>query len=301
MTDYYTILYPAIAALDPNERQKRANIYDRARQIIADRGKAADNALTTTDLLKELYSLETAIRRIESELSQPNSAGTEPTPDTKPATRPKKEEARDDRPPPRLRLILRLAVIGLIVGAISIGGVVGFRHWAEKSTDRSRFRESPQPQRELVTARDGAQRIDELPYTLRRQLVYYRTTYPLGTLIISKSQKFLYLVRPNVAALRYSIGVGRKCVETAGLYRVSAKEKWPGWNDAMRSGAASTSQTENPLGAGALHLEDENHRIHGISKTIGFGSALGCFQLINDDIVDLLDRVPVGTRVVAMN
>jgi lipoprotein-anchoring transpeptidase ErfK/SrfK len=57
----------------------------------------------------------------------------------------------------------------------------------------------------------------------------------------------------------------------------------------------------NPLGARALYLERDERRVHGISKAIGLGSSLSCFQLINDDIIDLFNRVPVCARVVAAN
>ena len=54
-------------------------------------------------------------------------------------------------------------------------------------------------------------------YIFKRQLVYYRSIHPVGTMVISKSQRFLYLVRPEVVALRYTIGVGRECVNAVGL------------------------------------------------------------------------------------
>jgi len=270
MTDYYSILYPAVVALDATERQKRAAIYDRARQIISDRGKVAANTLTTPDLLKEIHSLEAAIRRIESELSHPSAIATTETP----SQVPQPLGGTQSQQRSRLRLIVGLAIPALIVGSISLGGAAVFRHWAEMDSERSRLTQSSLAPRQL--AKNEAFPPEDLPYTLRRQLVYYRTTHPLGTVVISKSQKFLYLVRPNVAALRYSIGIARKCADTAGLYRISAKEKWSGYHDATRNSAAphsSGGQAENPLGAGVLHLESENHRIHGTSKSIGFGSA----------------------------
>ena len=64
---------------------------------------------------------------------------------------------------------------------------------------------------------------------LCRQPVFYRTTHPVGTIIIDKPQHFLYLIQPNLVALRYGIGVGRPCADAAGLRRVTSKVEWPEW------------------------------------------------------------------------
>ena len=69
--------------------------------------------------------------------------------------------------------------------------------------------------------------VENLPYIVRRQLVYFRTTYPAGTIVIAKSQHFLYVVKPNSAALRYTIGIGPDCSKSIGLYRVSRKTSEP--------------------------------------------------------------------------
>ena len=66
-------------------------------------------------------------------------------------------------------------------------------------------------------------------YIYLRQPVYYRTTYPVGTIIVDKVQDFLYVVRPNTSALRYGIGTGSECVSLAGLLKILRKEEWPGW------------------------------------------------------------------------
>ncbi len=87
---------------------------------------------------------------------------------------------------------------------------------------------------------------------------------------------------------------------------MSEKEEFPGWNDPTPTAQASSlspliSRNANPLGARALYLERDDRSIHGISRVVGTGSSLACFQLVNEDVIDLFDRVPVGTRVVAMN
>ena len=66
-------------------------------------------------------------------------------------------------------------------------------------------------------------------YIYLRQPVYYRTNHPVGTIVVDKTQGFLYVVRPSLSALRYGIGVGPECTASAGLYQIVRKEEWPGW------------------------------------------------------------------------
>ncbi len=301
--DYFSVLYPAIAALNPNEPQTRAAIYNRARHIISDRLADSDN----TRLSKELLSLEDAIQRIESEFLRNDVAkrGRWELPSLdwiRSLFRPARTNTIILRQ--RSGLLWNTAAVVSIVLAIAISAGIGLSYWMQ-----NKAKPSPYPEDRLSQTKASDTNVevpspgaDQRPYTLRRQLVYYRTTHPPGALVISKSQKFLYLVRPNVVALRYSIGIGRKCANSVGLYQISEKEEFPGWDDAAPSGQVDLlTRNANPLGARALYLERDERRIHGISKAIGMGSALSCFQLVNDDVIDLFNRVPVGTRVVATN
>jgi lipoprotein-anchoring transpeptidase ErfK/SrfK len=58
----------------------------------------------------------------------------------------------------------------------------------------------------------------------------------------------------------------------------------------------------NPLGARALYVAGTVYRLHGTNQpeTIGSAVSSGCFRLVNPDIIDLYNRVPVGTRVVVL-
>ena len=59
----------------------------------------------------------------------------------------------------------------------------------------------------------------------------------------------------------------------------------------------------NPLGARALYIGHTDYRIHGTNapETIGQAVSSGCFRLVNDEIIDLYNRVPVGTKVVVLH
>jgi lipoprotein-anchoring transpeptidase ErfK/SrfK len=147
----------------------------------------------------------------------------------------------------------------------------------------------------------------ELPPEYRRQMVYFRSTEAPGTVIVQTSERFLYVVQGNGRALRYAIGVGREGFQWQGLLKISRKAEWPDWVPPpemierqpylprfMAGGPG------NPLGARALYLGATVYRIHGTNRpdTIGTAVSSGCFRLVNADVADLYDRVPVGTKVV---
>lgn len=143
-----------------------------------------------------------------------------------------------------------------------------------------------------------------------RELVYFPSRYAPGTVVISTGERRLYLVLPNGQALRYGIGVGRDGFRWSGVHRISAKKEWPSWTPPaqmlrrrpdlprfMRGGI------ENPLGARAMYLGSTLYRIHGSNEpeTIGQAVSSGCFRMTNEDVVDLYNRVSIGTTVVVKN
>ncbi|UYO39688.1 L,D-transpeptidase [Rhodopseudomonas palustris] len=147
----------------------------------------------------------------------------------------------------------------------------------------------------------------ELPPEWQKQMVYFRTTEAPGTIIVQTSERYLYLVQGNNRALRYGIGVGREGFTWQGLLKISRKAEWPDWVPPpemiqrqpylprfMAGGPG------NPLGARAMYLGSTVYRIHGTNRpdTIGTAISSGCFRLVNADVMDLYDRVPVGTKVV---
>jgi lipoprotein-anchoring transpeptidase ErfK/SrfK len=148
---------------------------------------------------------------------------------------------------------------------------------------------------------------EQLPAAFRRQLVFFRTTEPPGTIIVQTSERFLYLVQGNNRALRYGIGVGRDGFQWSGLLKISRKAEWPDWRPPAEMIERQpylprfmAGGPGNPLGARALYLGETVYRIHGTNQpqTIGQSVSSGCFRLVNPDVTDLFDRVPVGTKVV---
>ena len=128
-----------------------------------------------------------------------------------------------------------------------------------------------------------------LPETYQRQLVFYRSQEPPGTIIVETSERHLYLIQSETRL------------------KITNKAEWPDWHPPpemierqpylprfMAGGPG------NPLGARAMHLGATVYRIHGTNapETIGHAVSSGCFRLVNEDVIDLYARVPVGTRVV---
>jgi lipoprotein-anchoring transpeptidase ErfK/SrfK len=149
-----------------------------------------------------------------------------------------------------------------------------------------------------------------------RQEVRYETDEPPGTIVVNTPARFLYLVQSGGRAIRYGVGVGKdEAFQFKGTAVIGRKAEWPNWTptanmiarDPKRFGPYASGVPggpTNPLGARALYLyrngRDTHFRLHGTTEpwSIGTNVSSGCIRLINQDIIDLYSRVPVGTRVV---
>ena len=109
--------------------------------------------------------------------------------------------------------------------------------------------------------------------------------------------------------MRYGVGVGRDGFTWAGSSEISAKREWPEWTPPPEMIARKPELPRhmpggpaNPLGARAMYLGDTLYRIHGSNEpnTIGTAASSGCIRMTNDDVVDLYNRVHVGTKVVVL-
>lgn len=158
--------------------------------------------------------------------------------------------------------------------------------------------------------------ISKVPSKYHRQLIRYETDEKPGTVIVDTGAKFLYLVMEDGRAMRYGIGVGREGFEWSGTARVGMKREWPTWTPpsemiqrepklAKYRGGMEPG-LKNPLGARALYLfnkrGDTGYRLHGSPEwnSIGGNVSSGCIRLMNQDVIDLYDRVKVGAKVIVM-
>lgn len=150
-----------------------------------------------------------------------------------------------------------------------------------------------------------------------RQIVDYQTDQPPGTIVVDTENRFLYLVQEGGKAMRYGVGVGKEGLEFKGTATINHKREWPRWTptqDMIKREPERYAQwaggmeggSENPLGPRALYLfkdgQDTLFRIHGTTQpeTIGQAVSSGCIRLINQDVIDLYNRVPDGSQVVVL-
>lgn len=144
-----------------------------------------------------------------------------------------------------------------------------------------------------------------------RQIVPFASTEKPGTIIISNTERSLHVVLGNNQAARYDISVGRDGFIWTGTTFVGRKAQWPEWRPPaeMRKRDPSLpsfvpSGPYNPLGARAIYLynggRDTLYRIHGTNSadTVGAFETSGCFRLTNADVIELFDKVAVGTKVI---
>jgi lipoprotein-anchoring transpeptidase ErfK/SrfK len=144
---------------------------------------------------------------------------------------------------------------------------------------------------------------------LRRQLVNYGAQFAAGTVVIDTDQTYLYFVLGDGKAIRYGIGVGRDGFTWSGTETVTRKAEWPDWTPPAEMIARQPYLSRwmaggegNPLGARAIYLGNTVYRIHGTNMpdTIGKKVSSGCIRMLNADVIDLYQRVDVGTRIVVL-
>lgn len=142
---------------------------------------------------------------------------------------------------------------------------------------------------------------------LRRQVVEYPSREASGTIIVDTAHTYLYYVLGDGKAIRYGIGVGRDGFTWSGAQTVTRKTEWPDWTPPQEMIGRQpylprwmAGGEGNPLGARAIYLGSTEYRIHGtnLPETIGQKVSSGCIRMLNADVIDLYDRVHVGTAIV---
>jgi lipoprotein-anchoring transpeptidase ErfK/SrfK len=169
----------------------------------------------------------------------------------------------------------------------------------------------------------AAVRLSDINPGYLRTTVFYPTNEQPGTIIIDPQNYFLYLVQGGGRALRYGVGVGRQGFGWSGVATIHDKQEWPDWYppkemierqpelrrqmSELQSGLGMPGGPRNPLGSRAMYLwqgnKDTLYRIHGTAEpwTIGRSVSSGCIRMINQDVIDLYQRTPVGARVVVLS
>lgn len=141
--------------------------------------------------------------------------------------------------------------------------------------------------------------------------VSFSTTYEPGTVIVRTGERKLYYVLSADQAVEYHVGVGREGFTWKGANRISRKAEWPDWRpprEMIEREAALGRRIpkymrggpHNPLGARAIYIGDTQFRIHGTTEPWSIGRAVssGCIRMMNEEVIDLYDRIEIGALVV---
>ncbi len=175
------------------------------------------------------------------------------------------------------------------------------------------------PRASYTAISDGGYRLPSIPQgkiadNFMRQTVSYSSKEKPGTVIVDTGERHLYYILGDGKAVRYGIGVGKEGFEWSGTARVGLKREWPTWTPpremigrkpelAKFAGGMEPGIT-NPLGARAMYLfnkrGDTGFRLHGTPEWWSIGKAMssGCIRLMNQDVIDLYNRVETGAKVI---
>ena len=174
----------------------------------------------------------------------------------------------------------------------------------------------------LVNCASTPMHSTEIDPAYRRTEVAYASREPRGTIVVDPANHYLYFVEGGGKALRYGVAVGGEGFGWSGVAKVHSKQEWPDWYPTgdilvrhpelraglkeLPSGEGVPGGPDSPMGARALYLwqgnKDTLYRIHGTNEPwkIGSNVSSGCIRMLNDDVVDLYERAPVGTKVVVL-
>jgi lipoprotein-anchoring transpeptidase ErfK/SrfK len=305
MIDYYPFLLRAVSTPEAGDPRWRREVYHKAERILLDKLHSRRPPTSPAEIAAERAALAAAVRRIEAEnawlAALPGASEITPV------------EPAPEQPAASRKIDGRVWIaVAVVIAALCAGG---YAYWRNHRAPVIEARVAPNTARPIAKVKtkdgdlppgvDGTAAAAEQPYVLRRQPTFYRTLQPVGTVVIDKLQHFLYLIQPNNVALRYGIGIGAQCVNLVGPRHVARMGEWPQWEagpDMVKQKVAGivASGPGNPLGARVLELDDNVSRINGTNapQTIGTTVTFGCVRLANDDVIDLYQRVKVGTLVV---
>ena len=174
----------------------------------------------------------------------------------------------------------------------------------------------PMPQERFQIPAVRLSRVDARFY---RREVDFETDQPAGTVIVNTKTFYLHLVGRNGRAMRYGVGLGRAGFEWSGTGRIAWKRPWPTWTPPaemiarqpeLAKWSAANGGMEpglrNPLGARALYIfqgkQDTLYRLHGTieARSIGRAVSSGCVRLLNQDVIDLYDRIRPNARIIVV-
>jgi lipoprotein-anchoring transpeptidase ErfK/SrfK len=141
------------------------------------------------------------------------------------------------------------------------------------------------------------------PATAKPETVQIDLGYPAGSIVIVNGERKLYYITGNGRAIRYGVAVGKPEELWMGRTFVVDKKVDPRWVPIDGSDPVEGGDDENPLGRRALYLDWSLLRIHGTPSRGSIGRAVsnGCVRMLNEDVVDLFERIHLGAPVFAIS
>jgi lipoprotein-anchoring transpeptidase ErfK/SrfK len=296
--DYVALLTKAVAGKDA---AARGQIYRDAYVLI---GKSN---LTREAAAAHVAALDSAIQQIEGGTT--TEIESDPTPEEARSAA-EIDEVLQTGGNRKLLALGALAVVAVaVVSALTYGYFAIRKPSAISAGDKAQRGRAEVVVADVKPGTDGGSTDESLPFALRRQVVFFRTTVAPGSIVIDRENRFLYLIDSNNSARRYGIGIAQECLKGGSLFRVTSKLEWPAWRTSGgntkddRALLAAAGGPGSPLGSRALLLDKPGLLIHGTNSpnTIGHLVASGCIRLVNDDVEDLYRRVSLETRVVFLS
>jgi lipoprotein-anchoring transpeptidase ErfK/SrfK len=200
---------------------------------------------------------------------------------------------------------MAMRALALLVAGLALGGCM--QQTLEPATEANWKPRDKQLMANLPYAQA------QIPEPYRRHIVDYHRKEAPGTIVIDSDARYLYYVLPNGKAIRYGVTVGEEAQAWSGVAKIGRMEEWPPWiptaGEKERLGPLPSYVTggpHNPMGARGLYLysggKDTLYRIHGTNQPEYIGSAIssGCIRMTNEDVIDLYNRVKIGTIVVVL-
>jgi lipoprotein-anchoring transpeptidase ErfK/SrfK len=152
-----------------------------------------------------------------------------------------------------------------------------------------------------------------IPMNYQRTIVQFHRKEAPGSIVVDSDARYLYYVLANNQAVRYGVTVGEDAQAWTGVAKVGRKEEWPGWvptdGERKRLGplpARVEGGPHNPMGSRGIYLysgdKDTLFRIHGTNQPEYIGQAIssGCIRMTNEDVIDLYNKVKMGSIVVVL-
>jgi lipoprotein-anchoring transpeptidase ErfK/SrfK len=143
------------------------------------------------------------------------------------------------------------------------------------------------------------------------QTIDFKSSLLPGSILVRTSERKLYFILAGGQAIVYRVGVGREGFAWSGQNHITRKAQWPDWRppnvmikrEADRGHIIPTFMAggpQNPLGARAMYIGSTDFRIHGTTQpwSIGHAVSSGCIRMLNENVIDLFDRVKIGAKVV---